>query len=102
MTWLKSKTLKASTPVCFVDASKSLQLPSNVNVSMPYTCEHSEALTVDKVYSSITVDQVSGKDELKGGSSYESTTYWFLACTAEKLSVNLSIISLASEHHSFQ
>ena len=79
MTWLKSKTLKASIPVCFVDASESLQLPSNVNISMPYTCEHSEALTVDKVYSSITVDQVSGKDELKGGISYESTTYWFLA-----------------------
>ena len=102
MTWLKSKTLKASTPVCFVDASKSLQLPSNVNVSMPYTREHSEALTMDKVYSSITVDQVSGKDELKGGISYESTTYWFLACTAEKLSLNLSIIPLASEHHSLR
>ena len=102
MTLLKSKTLKASTPVCFVDASKSLQLPSNVNVSMPYTREHSEALTVDKVYSSITVDQVSGKDELKGGISYESTTYWFLACTAEKLSLNLSIIPLASEHHSLR
>ena len=72
MTWQKSKTLKALTTVCFVDASKSLQLPSNVNVSMPYTREHSEALTVDKVYSSITVDQVSGKDEMKGGISYES------------------------------
>ena len=100
MTWWKSKTLKALTTVCFVDASKSLQLPSNVNVSMPYTREHSEALTMDKVYSSITVDQVSGKDELKGGSSYESTTHWFLACTAEKLSLNLSIIPLASEHQS--
>ena len=58
MTWLKSKTLKASTPVCFVDASKSLQLPSNVNVSMPYIREHSKALTVDKVYSRSAVDQV--------------------------------------------
>ena len=79
ITWLKSNTLKASTPVCFLDASKSSQLPSNVNVSMPYTGEHSEALTVDKVYSSITVDQVSGNDELKGGISYEATTYWLLA-----------------------
>ena len=53
-----------------MDASKSLQLPSNVNVSMPYTREHSEALSVDEIYSSITVDQVSDKDELKGGISY--------------------------------